>query len=195
MHSTTHSCWNTKTVCCKTISVLHTMGKQHNCGLIAPQRFPQLLLNQIKQLSTWIKSAEFKSGTAAAWRAEVQLDSVGGTEPVISKAMFNLQWDQSRGTPRKRIHLERSAAQTFCFVFQVEVQRDRKWRGSCDEANRESRWWKCCVKRRRTRHCCKNHSLSHETLVCLFGTDPNSLKKPVCYPRNLTDFWQGGSIR
>lgn len=49
------------------------------------------------------------------------LDPVGGTAPVISAAMFNLQSDQSRGTPRKRTpaaRLEHSAGSfiSFCIL-------------------------------------------------------------------------------
>lgn len=98
-----------------------TQQQRCNCSLIAPQRFPQVLLIQIKQHSTWINSAEFKPGTLAVWGVEVVLDPVGGTAPVISAAMFNLQSDQSRGTPRKRTpaaRLEHSAGSfiSFCIL-------------------------------------------------------------------------------
>lgn len=46
----------------------------------------------------------------------MQSDAVGGTAPVISTAMFNLQSDQSRGTPRKQT-LVWSAAQSRQLYF------------------------------------------------------------------------------
>lgn len=111
-----------------------TQQQRCNRSLIAPQRFPQVLLIQIKQHSTWINSAEFKPGTLAVWGVEVVLDPVGGTAPVISAAMFNLQSDQSRGTPRKRTpaaRLEHSAGSfiSFCILSRSTArarERDRE---------------------------------------------------------------------
>lgn len=62
------------------------------------------------------------------------LDPVGGTAPVISAAMFNLQSDQSRGTPRKRTpaaRLEHSAGSfiSFCILSRSTArarERDRE---------------------------------------------------------------------
>lgn len=73
------------------------------------------------------------------------MDSLGGTEPVISTAMFNLQSDQSRGTPRKHApaaRLELSAARHgqlhFIRFSRAEAQTHGRWGERRNTAEGES---------------------------------------------------------
>lgn len=109
-------------------------------------------------------------------------DSVGGAAPVISTAMFNLQSDQSRGTPRKRARASGARHRAGSLIsFRFPSRSAETWGEERHGGGRVCSRKGSIRRQRRSQSCAQTPSSAHAAVSFI----PNRFNRPVCHPVSI----------